>query len=280
MNETRKGTESNVPVAWLADSGQVFRSKAAAVHINLGKEPMPLYAAPPARLEAGQEWEGYPGIAHDLEMMRNALREATAIGIANMFAYCGAYVSLTPYKQKQWDRLGELAKLAAPQPNVAGQDATAESPRGTALEAQKVAQSGDCRATSVPTEGDKAACPAAPSEALKLAQENAHWNSDRGKLAREVLRLTDDLATVQKAYMGAREERKEAERQLYVNCGGWRLAPDGEGTPSSTHIPKIEQHHSHEHAFHTIHEGDFYEYRVTVPPFVPPTRTSSQKERP
>lgn len=44
--------------------------------------------------------------------LQAALREATAIGIANLFAYCGAYESLTPHKRKQWDRLAELARLA------------------------------------------------------------------------------------------------------------------------------------------------------------------------
>lgn len=41
-----------------------------------------------------------------------ALREATAIGIANLFAYCGAYESLTQHQRLQWDRLSELAKLS------------------------------------------------------------------------------------------------------------------------------------------------------------------------
>lgn len=46
------------------------------------------------------------------DALRDALREATAIGIANLFAYCGAYESLSPHKRKQWDRLSELSKLA------------------------------------------------------------------------------------------------------------------------------------------------------------------------
>jgi len=37
-----------------------------------------------------------------------ALREAASIGVASLFAYCGAYESLNKYKRDQWDRLNEL----------------------------------------------------------------------------------------------------------------------------------------------------------------------------
>lgn len=40
-----------------------------------------------------------------------ACREATSIGIANLFSYCGAYESLSSYKKQQWDRLNELAVI-------------------------------------------------------------------------------------------------------------------------------------------------------------------------
>lgn len=51
-------------------------------------------------------------LAQELLRLRDALREATAIGIANLFAYYGAYESLSQHKREQWDKLSALAKMA------------------------------------------------------------------------------------------------------------------------------------------------------------------------
>jgi len=55
-----------------------------------------------------------PGVTDEYRLARalldyaKALQEAASIGIADLFAYCGAYESLNPHKRKTWDRLNKL----------------------------------------------------------------------------------------------------------------------------------------------------------------------------
>ena len=75
-----------------------------------------------------------------------------------------------------------------------------------------------------------------------------------------------------KEYWRQRAEKAEASIQ---SATGWRKSPEEESAQYGVHIRKRDQTKTFDAVFYTLHDGEFYEYAVTVPPFRDPMDSSA-----